>query len=76
MSALALSKITSSLHMISRSHDQKINIGLCLKFESKSKKVLGYTRKSDRGWEFSDKAIKLIKEYAVCNERSLMNYNS
>ncbi|KAG8738505.1 hypothetical protein FRC12_016738 [Ceratobasidium sp. 428] len=26
-------------------------------------KVLGYSRKSDQGWEFSEKAAELIREY-------------
>ncbi|KAK0550358.1 exonuclease II Exo2 [Tilletia horrida] len=61
LSALALSKITSSLKM---SHgNSSANVGLNLKFESKGEKVLGYSRKSATGWEFSDKAIALIQEY-------------
>ncbi len=63
MSALVLSKITSSLHVISKESDQKVNLGLNLKFESKKKKVLGYSQKSERGWEFSQTAMKLIKAY-------------
>ncbi|KAG9109509.1 hypothetical protein FRC07_008294, partial [Ceratobasidium sp. 392] len=61
MSGLALSKITSSFMVTSGS--QKSNLGLSLKFEAKSMKVLGYSRKSDQGWEFSEKAVKLIREY-------------
>lgn len=61
MSGLALSKLTSSM-MVSLG-ESKTNIGLNLKFEAKSQKVLGYSRKGDAGWEFSMKAIELIKEY-------------
>ncbi|QRV74976.1 5'-3' exoribonuclease [Ceratobasidium sp. AG-Ba] len=61
ISGLALSKITSSL-MISNG-SQKTNLGLSLKFEAKSMKVLGYSRKSDQGWEFSEQAVELIREY-------------
>lgn len=61
MSGLALSKLTSSM-MISLG-DAKLNIGLNLKFESKGLKVLGYSRKGNAGWEFSTKAIELIREY-------------
>jgi 5'-3' exoribonuclease 1 len=64
MSALTLSKIASSL-MINTGGDSKINAGLNLKFEAKSQKVLGYTRKTDSGWEYSEKAIELIREYKV-----------
>jgi hypothetical protein len=60
MSGLTLSKITSSL-MITHG-ESKMNIGLNLKFEAKSQKVLGYSRKGESGWEFSTKAIALIQE--------------
>ncbi|KAI8835101.1 XRN 5'-3' exonuclease N-terminus-domain-containing protein [Chytridium lagenaria] len=64
MSSLVLSKLTSSLHVSSRGRgDQKFNAGLNLKFDGKGKKVLGYTRKSENGWEYSSKAVELIREY-------------
>ncbi|KAK5821234.1 exoribonuclease [Linnemannia elongata] len=63
ISALILSKLTSSLHVVYRSTDRRINLGLNLKFEGKKQKVLGYTRKTDSGWEFSQKAIALLQEY-------------
>ncbi|KAJ3174230.1 hypothetical protein HDU88_000198 [Geranomyces variabilis] len=63
MSTLALSKVTSSLHVVSKTSDQRYNLGLNLKFESKKKKVLGYSRKTHTGWEFSHKAVDLISEY-------------
>ncbi|BGP46515.1 exonuclease II Exo2 [Rhodotorula kratochvilovae] len=63
MSGLALSKITSSL-LLYGSGDQRVNVGLNLKFEAKGQKVLGFSRKSDSGaWEFSGKAVELIREY-------------
>ncbi|KAK0563399.1 exonuclease II Exo2 [Tilletia horrida] len=61
ISALALSKITSSLKMSLGASNA--NVGLNLKFESKGEKVLGYSRRSATGWEFSEKAIQLIREY-------------
>jgi hypothetical protein len=64
MPALALSKIASSL-MIILPDDGKFNAGLNLKFEAKGQKVLGYTRKTDYGWEYSEKAIQLIAAYKV-----------
>jgi len=60
--ALSLSKIASSL-MVVVSGDSKLNLGLNLKFEAKSLKVLGYTRKGDGGWEYSETAVELISEY-------------
>ncbi|KAF9926111.1 5'-3' exoribonuclease 1 [Linnemannia zychae] len=63
ISPLILSKLTSSLHVVYRSTDRRVNLGLNLKFEAKKQKVLGYTRKTDGGWEFSQKAITLLQEY-------------
>ncbi|KAI8802810.1 XRN 5'-3' exonuclease N-terminus-domain-containing protein [Cladochytrium replicatum] len=63
MNRLVLSKVTSSLHVVSRKMDQRFNLGLNLKFDSKKKKVLGYTRKTDAGWEYSAKAVQLIEQY-------------
>ena len=47
------------------SEGQKINLGLSLKFEAKGMKVVDYSRKSGRNWEFSEKAIDLLREYKV-----------
>ena len=52
--------------MVLTSDSQKINLGLSLKFEAKGQKVLDYSRKDGRYWEFSDKALELLKEYKVC----------
>lgn len=62
MSALTLSKITSGL-MMEVKGGQKINVGLNLKFEARAQKVLGYAQRNEQGWEYSEKAIALIKEY-------------
>ncbi|KAF7562102.1 hypothetical protein G7046_g2054 [Stylonectria norvegica] len=61
---LVLSKITSSYQIISSS-GLKLNLGLNLKFEGRKLKVLGYSKKSHTGWEFSGLAIKLIADYMV-----------
>ncbi|KAI0028225.1 hypothetical protein K488DRAFT_89959 [Vararia minispora EC-137] len=62
MSSRALSRVTSSF-MVLTQDGAKVNLGLSLKFEAKSMKVLDYSRKDSRHWEFSDKAIDLIREY-------------
>ena len=49
--------------MMITSGDAKVNIGLNLKFEAKAQKVLGYSQKGESGWEFSNKAVELIREY-------------
>lgn len=71
MSALALSRITSSF-MVITSDGLKSNLGLSLKFEAKSMKVLDYSQKpaNGRGWEYSEKAIQLIRDYKVCEQVS------
>lgn len=58
---LALSKITSSFTVVSG--DTRLNLGLNLKFEARRQKVLGYSRRIPEGWQFSGKALALIKEY-------------
>lgn len=60
---LVLSKLTSAFNVTSSG--LKLNLGLNLKFEAKKQKVLGYSRKSDKGWEYSQKAIELIKQYMI-----------
>ncbi|KAI9664277.1 MAG: hypothetical protein M1831_002456 [Alyxoria varia] len=63
LNPLALSKITSSLSV--NSGGLRLNLGLNLKFEAKKQKVLGYSRRSASGWEFSDKALTLILQYMI-----------
>ena len=64
MSGRALSKVMSSF-MVLTSDGSKSNLGLSLKFEAKGLKVIEYSRKDGRFWEFSDKAIQLIHDYKV-----------
>jgi 5'-3' exoribonuclease 1 len=59
---LFLSKITSSF-MIFDEKNKRVNVGLDLKFESRREKVIGFTRKGERGWLFSADAIGLITDY-------------
>ena len=63
VSSLALTKITSALLVVIHGTEQRVNLGLNLKFDNKNKKVLGYSRKTDAGWQFSSETIKLLKEY-------------
>lgn len=51
--------------MVISTDGQKTNFGLSLKFEAKALKVVSYSRKNGRLWEFSEKAINLIREYKV-----------
>lgn len=61
LSPLVLSKITSAFQV--NLEDSKVNLGLNLKFEGKKLKVLGYSRREQNGWEFSEKAIHLLRQY-------------
>ena len=56
ISGRALGKITSSF-MVITSDDQKNNLGLSLKFEARSMKVVDFSRKDGRTWEYSQKAV-------------------
>lgn len=60
---LVLSKITSSFYVYTVGGSMKVNLGLNLKFEGRKQKVLGYSRKSQSGWEFSPAAIILLISY-------------
>ena len=62
LNPLVLSKITSSFQV--SLDDNRVNLGLNLKFEAKKLKVLGYSRKIS-GWEFSEKAVQLIQQYML-----------
>ena len=58
---LVLSRITSTIML---SHGgQRVGIGLGLKSEAHSRKVLGYTRKGLYGWEYSEAAVQLVEQY-------------
>ena len=63
LNPLVLSKLTSSFFVNSSS--LKLNLGLNLKFEGKKLKVLGYSRRVESGWEYSQKAIDLIQQYMI-----------
>lgn len=63
LSPLVLSKITSAFQVIL--DDNRVNLGLNLKFEAKKLKVLGYSRRGSNGWEFSEKAIQLLRQYML-----------
>ena len=63
MSSMAIAKITSRF-MVLTSDGQKHDLGLNLKFEARSLKVIDYSKKNGRYWEFSDKAVDLIRDYA------------
>lgn len=49
--------------MVITSDNQKTNLGLSLKFEAKSLKVINYSKKDGRNWQYSEKAIDLLIEY-------------
>ncbi|KAG5513744.1 hypothetical protein PMAC_000782 [Pneumocystis sp. 'macacae'] len=61
LTGIAFSKLMSSFFVIV--DKQKVNLGLNLKYEAKKIKVLGYSRKTEKGWEYTQEAIDLIQEY-------------
>ncbi|KAI9880928.1 MAG: hypothetical protein M1830_009996 [Pleopsidium flavum] len=63
LNALVLSKITSSFQVTL--DNDRLNLGLNLKFEAKKLKVLGYSRRGPTGWEFSQRAIDLLQQYML-----------
>ncbi|KAM5481394.1 exonuclease II Exo2 [Microsporum canis] len=63
LSPLTLAKITSSFSV--NVDGTRVNLGLNLKFEAKKLKVLGYSRRGNSGWEFSERAIGLLQDYMI-----------
>lgn len=59
---LFLSKLTSKF-LITDTNNRQTNVGLMIKFEARHEKVLGYSRRNVKGWEYSDMAMSLIMEY-------------
>lgn len=58
------SRICSKFMIVdSLKNQKKFDIGMDLKFESKKLKVLGYTKKENGVWLYSDFAVSLIHEY-------------
>lgn len=60
--------------MVITSDGQKTNLGLSLKFEAKALKVIDYSRKEGRHWEFSEKAVELLREYKVSHIARKLTY--
>eukprot|EP00158_Paraphelidium_tribonemae_P009759 Partr_v1_DN28954_c0_g1_i1_m26257 putative 5-3 exoribonuclease 1 len=68
ISGFTLSRLAASIFVASSPANEpsmdRINVGLGLKFDGKQLKVPGYTRKTmERGWEYSQNAIALLKDY-------------
>jgi hypothetical protein len=59
--------------MVKLENDQKVNIGIPMKFESKGLKVLGYTRRNDRGWEYSETAAQALEKYRAAFPEAFNN---
>jgi len=61
-----VSKLTSRVMAVDEDRSGKmVNLGLSVKFEARAQKVIDYSRKTDRYWEFSQTTVDLIKEYKV-----------
>lgn len=71
LSSKVVSKLTSRVMAIDGDRSAKVNLGLSVKFEAKALKVIGYSRKTDRHWEFSQSTVDLIREYKVADVRAL-----
>jgi len=72
LSGLQLSKVCSTL-MVKLENGSKVNIGIPMKFESKGLKVLGYTRRNDRGWEYSETAAQALEKYRTAFPEAFNN---
>jgi 5'-3' exoribonuclease 1 len=63
ISSLGLSRLTSAFLVEIAGTDRRVNLGLNLKYDHRSQKALGYTQKTANGWEYSPKALELLKAY-------------
>jgi len=68
---LVLSRVTLSFTMVLAVDNNRCNLGLHLKTEAKKLKVLGYFRRGETGWEFSQKAIDFIRVQYIIKSLSL-----
>jgi 5'-3' exoribonuclease 1 len=62
--------------MVQLSDGSKTNIGLSLKFESKGLKVLGFSKRNDRGWEFSETTALALERYKAAFPEAFHNLDS
>ncbi|CCE64261.1 hypothetical protein TPHA_0H00510 [Tetrapisispora phaffii CBS 4417] len=59
---LFLSKITSK-YLVAGIDGRRVDVGIPIKFEGRRQKVLGYARRSVKGWEYSNLTIDLLNHY-------------
>lgn len=64
LNRLFLARITSRF-LIADNEGKQVNVGIPVKFEAKHQKVLGYARKNQKGWEYSNLTVNLLKEYST-----------
>lgn len=76
LSPKVVSKLTSRVIAIDVDRSGKINLGLSVKFEAKAQKVIDYSRKTYRYWEFSQATVDLVKEYKVTDAKYYMQASS
>jgi 5'-3' exoribonuclease 1 len=57
--------MASRLMVLASDHQKTNKLGLSIKFEAKNSKVIDYSRKTGRYWEFGEKAVDLIREHKV-----------
>ncbi|XP_065061196.1 5'-3' exoribonuclease 1-like [Rhopilema esculentum] len=66
LSSRLLSKITGNILVTKNSasmSESRTNIGLKLKFSGRNREVLGYARRDEEGWSFSENAIDVLCSY-------------
>jgi hypothetical protein len=69
LSPKVVSKLTSRVIAVDVDRSGKVNLGLSVKFEAKAQKVIDYSRKTYRYWEFSQATVDLIMEYKVTSAK-------
>lgn len=57
------SRLTGSIFITNADRDVRINVGLGLKFTKQGEELIGYTRRENNIWYYSEKTIALLDEY-------------
>ncbi|XP_066903342.1 5'-3' exoribonuclease 1 [Halyomorpha halys] len=57
------SRLTGSIFIKNADRDERINVGLGLKFTKQGEELIGYTRREGNIWYYSEKTIALLDEY-------------
>ncbi|PSN30434.1 5'-3' exoribonuclease 1, partial [Blattella germanica] len=80
VSSHLVSRVTGTIYIVqgdknaSAESCSKINVGLNLKFNKRNEEIPGYTRKDGSVWQYSNKAVELVRNYMQKCVTDIMNW--